>query len=263
VDDGGWTASVLLRALRPAQVVSLLQRTLPERIALSGHAHRMTGVFRNDLGVMLSAAGRMDEASVALRDALAVWRSTGLGDSPDALNTLNNLAAIEALSGNHAAAEPLFREILDIRLSTYGPSTTTAAVLNNYGKTLINLDRPEDALPYLRQASAMARDHAGAASLAYAAAVAGHSEARAGAGDAPEALRIGWAGYDEVAEAAGGTGPATAVIAVALARILAQEGETARAAELLNEAEAAFAPLGAGAAPQMQAIEAIRERHGL
>jgi tetratricopeptide (TPR) repeat protein len=243
--------------------VSLLQRTLRERIALSGNAHRMTGVFRNDLGVMLIAAGRMDEAAVALRDALATWRATGLDNSPDALNTLNNLAAVEVLSGRHEDAAPLFRELLDLRRSSYGPSATTATVLNNYGKTLVNLDRPEEALPYLREAVEMAREHAGPASLLYAAALAGHSEALAGTGETRAALELAESGFAEVAEAAGGRGPASSVVGVAWARTLAAEGETDHAAELLDEAEAAFAPLGAGAAPQMQAIATVRERYGL
>ncbi|TRO95350.1 protein kinase [Glycocaulis profundi] len=243
--------------------VSLLQGTLPERVALSGHAHRMTGVFRNDLGVMLTAAGRMDEAAVAFRDALATWRATGLDHSPDALNTLNNLAAVEVLSGRHEAAAPLFGELLELRRSSYGPSATTAAVLNNYGKTLVNLDRPEEALPYLREAAEMAREHAGSASLVYASALAGHSEALAGTGEVRAALDLAESGFAEVVEAAGGRGPASSVVGVAWARTLAAQGETDRAAELLDEAEAAFAPLGAGAAPQMQAIATIRERHGL
>lgn len=245
------------------EAVALLERTLPDRIALSGETDRMTGVFHNDLGVMLFASGRMDDAAVSLREALAVWRAIGLDDGPDALNTLNNLAAVQVLSGDHASAEPLFREIVEIRRAAYGPSATTAAVLNNYGKTLINLGRPEEALPHLREAAIMAREHAGLTSFAYAAAIAGHSEAKAGIGDSAEALRIAEQAYEEITQAAGGPGPASAIVAIALARTLADEGDTGQAASLLEEAEAALSTLGPAANLQLQAIEGIRERHGL
>lgn len=246
-----------------AEAVALLERTLPDRIALSGETDRMTGVFHNDLGVMLFAAGRLGDAADALDQALGVWRATGLDDGPDALNTLNNLAAVQVVSGNHAAAEPLFREILDNRRAAYGPSATTAAVLNNYGKTLINLGRPSQALPYLREAAAMAREHAGPTSLTYASAVAGHSEAKAGAGDAQAALRIAGQAYDEIIVATDGPGPASAIIAIAMARVLAGEGDTDQAGSLLDEAESALSALGPAARLQLQAIEAIRDNHGL
>lgn len=263
VDSRLVEARILRDRGRLPEAIALLERTLPDRIALSGETHRMTGVFHNDLGVMLFSAGRLEEATASLREALAVWRATGLDDGPDALNTLNNLAAVRVVSGDHAAAEPLFREILSNRRTSYGPSATTAAVLNNYGKTLINLGRPGEALPHLREAAAMAREHAGPASLTYASAVAGHSEAKAGIGDTDNALRIARDAYDEITELSDGPGPASALVAIALARVLAGEGDISQAGALLDEAEAALSALGPAAGLQLRAIEGIRERHGL
>ncbi|KAA5805417.1 serine/threonine protein kinase [Alkalicaulis satelles] len=263
VDSRLVEARILRDRGRLPEAVALLERTVPDRIALSGETDRMTGVVHNDLGVMLFSAGRMEDAAASLREALAVWRATGLADGPDALNTLNNLAAVQVLSGDHAAAEPLFREIVEIRRAAYGPSATTAAVLNNYGKTLINLDRADEALPHLREAVSMAREHAGLTSFAYAAAVAGHSEAKAATGDPEQALLIAGQAYDAILEATGAPGPASSIVAIALARTLADEGHIARAETLLAEAEEALGALGPAAGMQMQAIATIRTRHGL
>ena len=67
----------------------------------------------------------------SFRAALAVWRATGLETSPDALNTLNNLAALEMLSGRPEQAEPLFRRAVEIRRRYYGASAATAALLRS------------------------------------------------------------------------------------------------------------------------------------
>lgn len=245
------------------RAIALLQAYLPERIRLSGAHHRHTGVFYNDLGVMLNAAGRREEAAASLRQALEVWRVAALDNSPDALNTLNNLAAIETLSGRPEAAEPLFREAVYLRTELYGASAATSALLNNYGKTLLRLGRAEDALPYLRQASDMALEHAGPGSLHYASAIAGVSEALSEAGEAEQSFEAAEAGYATVTGAVGEGRPAAGIIAIMLGRACAEAGDTPRAAELLAQAERALAPLGAGAASQVEIIQALRGRYDL
>ena len=59
---------------------------------------------------------------------MAVWAATGLDSGPDALNTLNNLAALHVLGGRPAQAEPLFRRAVEVRRSLYGRSAATAAL---------------------------------------------------------------------------------------------------------------------------------------
>lgn len=245
------------------RAIALLQAHLPERIRLSGEYHRHTGVFYNDLGVMLNAAGRREEAAVSLRQALEVWRVAALDNSPDALNTLNNLAAIETLSGRPEAAEPLFREAVQLRNELYGASAATSALLNNYGKTLLRLGRAEEALPFLRQASEMALEHAGPGSLHYASAVAGVSEALSDAGESEQSFQVAGEGYTTVTEAVGEAHPAAGIVAIMLGRANAEAGDVARAAELLAQAEQALAPLGAGAASQIEIIRALRDRYDL
>jgi non-specific serine/threonine protein kinase/serine/threonine-protein kinase len=243
--------------------VRLLQDTLPQRIAISGANHRETGIFHNDLGVMLVAAGRPDEAVPSFRSALAVWRASGLETSPDALNTLNNLAALEVLSGRPEQAEPLFRRAVEIRRQFYGPSAATAALLSNFGKTLVQLDRAREAVPILEEASEMARSTAGAGSLHFASATAGLSEALVEVGRTDEAAAVAEAGLNDVRAALGPDHPGVGVAAVGLGRVRAAQGRQAEADALLDQAEANLAALGPAAASQLRAIAQIRTRYGL
>jgi len=243
--------------------VSLLQDALPQRIAISGANHRETGVVHNDLGVMLVAAGRPEEALPSFRAALAVWAATGLETSPDALNTLNNLAALEVLSGRPEAADPLFRRAVEIRRRFYGPSAATAALLSNFGKTLVQLDRAEEAVPILQEASTMARETAGPGSLHFASATAGLSEALIEVGRIGEAAEVAETGLNDVRGALGPGHPGVGVAAVGLGRARAAQGRDAEASALLDQAETDLAPLGPAAASQTRAIDQIRTRYGL
>ena len=230
--------------------IRLLQANLPSQIRLGGVNDRRTGVYRNDLAVMLHAAGRFEEAARSLEQAMDVWRSLGLENSPDALNSLNNLAAVRVMSGDRAGAAPLFAEIIDIRRSLYGPSAATAAVLSNYGKTLIEIGEAERAVAYLEEAAAMAAEHAGPGSLHYASSMAGLADALAASGRAQEGLLAAQRGYDTALTNAGAENPATALVGISLARELARTGDRARASELLDASEAVFNAMGpAGAAP--------------
>ena len=243
--------------------IELLRTNLPQRVAISGANHRETGIFHNDLGVMLVAAGRPEEAMPSFRSALAVWRAIGLETSPDALNTLNNLAALEVLSGRPEQAEPLFRRAVEIRRRYYGASAATAALLSNYGKTLVQLDRAEQAVPVLQEAADMARSTAGTGSLHFASATAGLSEALLNAGQTDQAARVAEAGLREVRAALAPGHPGVGVAAVGLGRVRAAQGRDDEARALLDEAVAALEPLGPAAAAQIRAIEQIRTQYAL
>ncbi len=245
------------------QAIELLRGNLPIRVALSGPMHRETGVYHNDLGVMLTAAGRHDEAVASFQAALGVWRTTGLDNGPDALNTLNNLAALHVLAGRPPQAEPLFRRAVDLRRRLYGASAATAALLSNHGKTLVQLGRSVTALPLLEEATAMARTHAGAGSLHYASAAAGLSEARVETGALTSAGVGAENALAEVRGALGDDHPATAVLKVALGRVRAAQGQRAQAASLLTEAQQTLSALGRTGAPQVDAINQIRARYRL
>jgi non-specific serine/threonine protein kinase/serine/threonine-protein kinase len=245
------------------EAVALLQANLPARLAISGVSHRDTGVHYNELGVMLVAAGRNDEAIPMFRSALDVWETTGLSQGPDALNTLNNLAALEVLSGRPEQAEPLFAQAVAARRRMYGDSAATAALISNYGKTLLQLNRPHDAAPLLEEAVAMAREHAGVGSLHYASALAGLSEAKLKSGALDEAARLSEQGLADVQAELGAAHPASAVVAISLGRARAAQGRDREARMLLDEAEAALAALGPAGASQVRAINQIRTDYRL
>ena len=245
------------------EAVALLQANLPARLAISGVKHRDTGAHFNDLGVMLAAAGRNDEAIPMFRSALGVWEATGLSQGPDALNTLNNLAALEVLSGRPDRAEPLFAKAVEVRRRMYGASAATAALISNYGKTLLQLQRPGEAAALLEEAVAMAREHAGVGSLHYASALAGLSEARLTSGALDQAARLSEQGLADVRAELGASHPAWAVVAISLGRVRAAQGRGVEAGALLNEAEKVLAALGPAGASQLKAINQIRTRYGL
>lgn len=245
------------------EAVRLLEDNLPERIELSGDKDHKTGVYHNDLGVMLTAAGRPADAAAPLRTALSIWREIGMENSPDALNTLNNLATVEVLTGRHAEAVPLYEEVLELRRTLYGASGATAALLNNYGKTLLRLGRADEALPLLDEGAAMAREHAGEASITYASAAAGLSRALSETGQTGAALETAREAHSLVITAAGDSTPMAAITAIALARETAREGNLAEAADLLDQAETIFKPMGAGAQRQLDKIADIRSRFDL
>lgn len=243
--------------------VVLLQSNLPTRIAISGPNHRDTGVYHNDLGVMLVTAGRPQDAAPSFRAALGVWSANGLENGPDALNTLNNLAALEVLSGRPAEAEPLFRRAVEVRRKLYGPSAATAALISNYGKTLILLGRNEEAIPLLREAAEMARQNVGVGSLHYASAMAGLSEAVLATGKTAEAERLTAKALSEVSGALGPDHPATAIVEIALGRVRAAQGRKPEARTLLDHAAKGMAAIGPAGAAQIKAIDRIRSRYGL
>lgn len=245
------------------EAVTLLQANLPARLAISGTNHRDTGAHYNDLGVMLVAAGRNDEAIPMFRAALGVWETTGLSQGPDALNTLNNLAALEVLSGRPERAEPLFARAVAARRRMYGASAATAALISNYGKTLLQLNRTREAVPLLQEAVAMAREHAGVGSLHYASALAGLSEAWLKSGDIGRAATLSEQGLAEVRGELGPAHPATAVVAISLARVRAAQGRGEEARTLLDGAETTLAALGPAGASQIKAINQIRTAYRL
>jgi non-specific serine/threonine protein kinase/serine/threonine-protein kinase len=263
VDSRLGEARLLRDQGKVGEAVALLQANLPARLAISGVKHRDTGTHYNDLGVMLAAAGRNDEAIPMFRSALGVWEATGLSQGPDALNTLNNLAALEVLSGRPDRAEPLFAKAVEVRRRMYGASAATAALISNYGKTLLQLKRPGEAAALLEEAVAMAREHAGVGSLHYASALAGLSEARLTSGALGQAERLSEQGLADVRAELGASHPAWAVVAISLGRVRAAQGRGVEAGALLDEAEKVLAALGPAGASQLKAINQIRTRYGL
>lgn len=261
--DSRLLESQLLRQAGDATgAVALLEQGLADRIALSGPLHRETGIFHNNLGVALFGLGELDRAREAFQRADALWKASGLEQSPDALNTLNNWGAVEIAAGAPAAAEPLFERAVDLRRRNYGPSAATAALLNNYGKLRLQRGDAAGARPLLEDAAAMAAEFSGAGSLGHVAALAGAAEAQLALGDAARAEATAIEALAAARTALGAQHPGTALAALARARVHAEKGERVQAQALVDEAAAIASAMGPGGARLVAQADALRARFG-
>ena len=246
-------AQVLKARGKADDAVALLRQGLEERIALNGPDDHETGVFQNNLGVALFGLGHGDEAREAFRAAAAIWRKTGLEETPDALNTLNNWGAMELAGGRADSAEPLLRQALALRRGLYGPSAATAALLNNYGKLLLLSGRAAEALPLLSEAATMGARFAGVGSMHHVAALSGVAEAQLQTGDVARAEATAREALQAADQRLGQGHPGTASPRLALARVHAVRGESRPALALLDEVDtiaAAAGPIGQRIAAQ-------------
>ncbi|HNV78680.1 MAG TPA: tetratricopeptide repeat protein, partial [Thermomonas sp.] len=239
--------------------IALLQRGLAQRIALDGVHGRETGVFQNNLGVALFGLGRLDESREAFRAARDVWRVAGLGESTDALNTLNNWGSLELSAGKPEVAAPLLEQAVTLRRTLYGPSAATAALLNNYGKLLLQTGRAGEALPVLAEAAAMGAQFAGTGSMHHVAALSGVAEAQLALGDARRAEVTAREALAAADQHLGAAHPGGAAPRLALARIHLARNEQAPVAALLDTVDAmakAAGPAGQRIATQSASLRA-------
>ncbi|WP_448659513.1 protein kinase domain-containing protein [Sphingomonas sp. CJ99] len=254
--DSRLVEAQIVRATDPVAAVALLKSALAEHDAMHGKTNRQAGVFQNNLGVTLQASGDLEGAAAAFRSAQAVWQRAGLTETPDALNTANNLAAIETLSGRPEAAEPLFAEAVRIRRALFGASGGTAALLSNHGKVLLQLGRPAEATTRLAEAVEMAERFAGAGSMLHVAALSGLADARLASGSA-DAMATARA-----AIAAAGLGksppPARAMALLSLAKAQQAAGDRGGALQSLAAVEGMLPALGPAGARLGEAAKAVK-----
>lgn len=255
------TQSQLERAEgKTEQSIATLQAAVIERVAILGENHAETGTLVNDLAVAHFQAGQLSQAREVFQRAWAIWQAIAAEDSVDALNTLNNWAALETREQHYAEAEQLFRKALSVRRSLFGPSAALAALLNNLGKLQLLQGKPADALPKLEEAVQLAQRYAGEDSINALAAMAGLGEAQAGTG----AHAAAKATLDEmeghVATHFGKSHILTAIAHLSQARRLAAAGETAAALKRLDSADAVLDGLGPQAGTYRPQVAALREK---
>lgn len=245
------------------EAIALLRQSLLERMALSGIHDRETGVLHNNLGVMLFGNGQFDEARAALAAARDVWRERGLEQSPDALNTLNNWAALEVTAGHPADAEPLFAEAVALRRRNFGPSAATAALLSNYGKLLVTLERPREAIGVLEEAVDMGQRYAGAGSVLHVAALTGLAESRLVDGLVLAAERDATSARQIAVDHLGATHPSVAATSIVLARVRGEQVRLDDAVRLLDEAQDIADASGVAGRRLSGQIAQVRQRYRL
>lgn len=237
-----------------------LEAALPQRIAMSGEGHRETAILVNNLGTAYFQAGRLEDAAQQFRHAHALWQRLGQDRSPDALNTLNNWAAAEARLSRPEAAAGLMQEALALRRELYGPSAAKAALMNNLGKTLMQLDRHGEAIPLLRSAIEMGRIHAGGdTGTIVVAASLGLAEALASTGQPWLAQDIIDDVGPRIVETYGSPHVFSVMLSIARAHIHHANGARVAASSTLHGARLELAELGPGGAALLPQLDRLQQ----
>jgi CHAT domain-containing protein/tetratricopeptide (TPR) repeat protein len=110
----------------------------------------------NNLGSVFQSQGRLTEAEILLREALAMRRRLIKGDHPNLALSLNNLGLLLKDQGRLAEAEPLLRDALAIYRRLFrGDHPDLATSVNNMGILLLAQGRLAEAEPFYRDAFAM------------------------------------------------------------------------------------------------------------
>jgi serine/threonine-protein kinase len=110
------------------------------------------GVLLTTLGRLYAQLGLYDRAVEVLEKSVAVERRRG-GDHPDLVNALRDLGRALAEGGRFAAAEPVFREVLEVAERLYPESDPEIAIsVNNYALVEHDLGRYTAAEPLYRRA---------------------------------------------------------------------------------------------------------------
>lgn len=239
--------------------IRTLEEALPQRLELSGRINRETAVLLNNLGIVYFQANRLEEAAAQFRTAHGLWRELSQDRSADALNTLNNWAAVEARLERPQAAVGIMEEALALRRELYGPSAAMAALMNNLGKTLGQLGRHGEAIPLLRDAIEMGRVHAGGENgvIALAASL-GLADALSASGEPARARALIDDAGARIIDTYGDAHPLSAMLGVSRARALRAEGDTVAALAALARAReglVALGPAGSGALQQVEALQ--------
>lgn len=238
-----------------------LETALPERVEVSGPEHRDTAVLINNLGSAYYQAGRLDDAVLQLKRAYTIWETIGQENSSDALNTLNNWASAAVQSGRREEAAGIFYRALELRRKLYGPSAAMAALMSNLGKTLIQLERNEEAIPLLRQAIAMGREHAGGETGAISlAAGLGLVDALAGSGEAAQARKTFDPLVPMIMDTFGTAHPFAAMLEISRARVERAEGNPERAVAALDVARQRLEAMGPGGAAHLAQLETLQQQ---
>lgn len=238
--------------------VRILAASLPDRVALSGEQHVDTGILLNNLATARYHAGQLKEAREDYQRAWAIWQGLNAGASGDALNTLNNWAALELREGRAAEAERLFREALVLRQANLPPSAALAALQNNLGKMMLRRGAAAEALPMLREAAALGEQYAGPASQHTLSAMAGVAEAETALGRHDDARRT----LDELQARTerqwGAEHLLTGMAHLAQARWHAARQDWANARGRIGQAETIWGRLGPPAAPYLAQARSLR-----
>ncbi|HWB82091.1 MAG TPA: tetratricopeptide repeat protein, partial [Nannocystaceae bacterium] len=221
----------------------------------------------NIRGLVLSTAGRFDEAERDLLEALAIREREFGAEHIDVSGSLSNLAGVLEAQGRDEEAIAIYDRAREIDIALVGPDhPRTGAVLTNSAKVLLELGRTDDSLAAARRAEQIFR-----ATLPP-----GHPNIAAAVGNVASAL---WAKDDFVGAMAAATeqlhineerlGPDNPELAIAhhnLGVIADDSGDAKAAREHFERAivlyERNFGPLHPELAGPLTSLGAIESREG-
>lgn len=115
-------ASALRGADRGAEAENLLRRVLAEANQPEARIHpRQQARIHNDLGALLRASGRLDDAEPHYREALALLRASEGGDGNNVETLVTNLVRLLADAGRHEESEAAALSFRSDLLETHPP----------------------------------------------------------------------------------------------------------------------------------------------
>lgn len=127
------------------QALAIKQETL-------GPTHLETAECLFNLGFVLQALDKLDEAIVYLDEALSI-RKTQLGlNHPDTAASFNSVGYVHLALNDLSKAEPFYRQALEAREAASNSDEGLAQSLNNYGYLMQRMGKLKDAKPYYERA---------------------------------------------------------------------------------------------------------------
>ena len=151
----------ITQRLRIARVLGTLARwdesEAQQREALAEakvHANeKLVAIASNNLGLLLTATNRLEEAETLVRRALEITTASFGEHHPAVAIRLNNLAQLLQDTNRLDEAEPLMRRALEIDIASFGEHHPDVAIdLNNLAQLLKATNRLKEAEPLLRRA---------------------------------------------------------------------------------------------------------------
>ena len=146
-----------------AAAVALFTEALATRRRALGGSHPGLALPLNNLAYPLRELKRYDEAIAALNEALSLTIAARGNDSAPVAQYRTNLARVYVAMGDGAAAEPLLRQSLAVRVKVYGENDWRVGVTKSLlGAALTDLHRYPEAESQLLEAKRILRDVPGA-----------------------------------------------------------------------------------------------------
>ncbi|MBL8961505.1 MAG: tetratricopeptide repeat protein, partial [Gemmatimonadetes bacterium] len=136
---------------------SLLRRALPLAESLSDGRQEARGRVRYLLATVLQASGRVVQADTFAREASAIWRRAGVGDSVLAV-AVGGEAVVARLLYRFDEADSLFRLALTLATRGHASQEVLGGLWNDLGLMRTDLGQYRTALEALREAYRLSGD---------------------------------------------------------------------------------------------------------